>query len=70
METLLLDERPATPASRDRAMAQRVDSFLGVMETYFGGIDESVLPLIGQRIGARRKLQQDIVRSKQLPPAS
>ena len=67
---LVLDERPATPASRDRAMAQRVDSFLGVMETYFGGIDESVLPLIGQRIGARRKLQQDIVRSKQLPPAS
>ena len=68
--TLVLEERPATPVSRDNAMAQRVDSFLGGMETHFGVVDESVLPLIGQRIGARRKLQQDIARSKQFPPAS
>lgn len=69
-DVLVLDECPATPASRDIAMAQRVDSFLGVMETYFGGVDESILQLIAQRIKARGKLQQDIARSKQAPPAS
>jgi len=63
-------ERPAPEKFRGNAIAHRIDVFLGGLEVYFGEADESILPEIERRIQSRRKLRQDIARSKQpRPPA-
>ena len=58
-------ERAAPDKYRDNAVAHCIDGFLGEMEMYFGGADESILEAIGERIRARRQLQATIARSKQ-----
>jgi hypothetical protein len=62
---LKLIEQPAPARYRDNAIAHHIDAFLGGLEVFFGGVDESILPAIEQRIQARRKLRQDLARSKQ-----
>ena len=60
----------APEKNRSNAIAHRIDVFLGNVEVLFGNADESILPMIEQRIQSRRKLQEDIARSKQArPPA-
>ena len=62
---LVYAERPAPEKYRNNAVAHCIDGFLGDMEMYFGGADESILNTVGERIRARRQLQESIARSKQ-----
>ena len=62
---LVYVERPAPEKYRNNAVAHCIDGFLGDMEMYFGGADESILGAVGERIRARRQLQENIARSKQ-----
>lgn len=63
--SLIYAERSAPEKYRSNAVAHCIDGFLGDMEMYFGGADESIVEAIGERIRARRQLQENIVRSKQ-----
>jgi hypothetical protein len=58
-------DHPAPERYRDNAIAHRIDEFLGDMEVLFGGADESILPVIEQRLRARRKLRQEVARARQ-----
>ena len=58
-------EHPAPDKYRNNAVAHCIDGFLGDMEMYFGGADESVLEAVRERIWARRQLQASVARSKQ-----
>ena len=62
---LVYVERSAPEKYRGNAVAHCIDGFLGDMEMYFGGADESILDAVGERIRARRQLQESIARSKQ-----
>jgi len=62
---LVIADSPAPEGSRSNAIAHHVDGLLGELETYFGELDESIGELVGKRVQARRKLQEDIARSKQ-----
>jgi hypothetical protein len=57
--------RPASDKYRDNAIAHLIDGFLGNMEVYFGGVDESILPAIERRMHARRQLREDAARAQQ-----
>jgi hypothetical protein len=63
---LRLHHQPASDKYRENAIAHHIDSFLGGMEVFFGGVDESILPAIERRLQARRKLRQDLASSKNL----
>lgn len=63
----VLDDRSAPEKPRANAIAHRVDGFLGDLETVFGPIDSALLPVIEERIQARRKLREEIGISKQSP---
>jgi hypothetical protein len=65
-----LIDHAAPDEYRRAAIAHRIDTFLSEVEVYFGGVDESVLGTIEQRIQHRQKLQQDIARSKTGAPAA
>ena len=58
-------DRPAPDKNRDNAIAHHIDGFLGDMEVFFGGADESILSLIERRMQARRKLREDVARAQQ-----
>ena len=60
----VIADSSAPEKNRENAIAHRIDRLLGELETYFGGADESVGALIAKRIQVRRKLQEDIARSK------
>ena len=64
-DKLVLHDQPAPEKYRANAIAHRIDVFLGNVEVLFGEPDESILPEIERRIQSRRKLQEDIARSKQ-----
>ena len=61
---LFIADAPAPEKNRENAIAHRIDRLLGELETYFGGTDDNVGALLEQRIQARRKLREDIARSK------
>ena len=63
--TLIYVERPAPEKYRKNAIAHCIDGFLGDMEMYFGGADESILDAVGERIRCRRQLQENVARLKQ-----
>ncbi len=58
-------ERSAPEKYRNNAVAHCIDGFLSDMEMYFGSANESIVGAIGERIRARRLLQENIARSKQ-----
>jgi hypothetical protein len=62
---LVIVDHPASDKYRDNAIAHHIDGFLGDMEVYFGGADESILPVIERRMQARRKLREDVARAEQ-----
>lgn len=62
-------EQPAPPKYRDNAIGHRIDGFLGEFETYFGPADESLLPVIDQRLHERRILREDVARVKRNAPS-
>ena len=62
---LIIEDAPAPEKHRSRVLAQRIDVFLGELETYFGPVEDSLGTLVGQRIRAQRQLREDIERSKQ-----
>lgn len=62
---LVYVERPAPDKYRRNAVAHCIDGFLGDMEMYFGGADESIVDAISERIQSRRRLQESVARSKQ-----
>jgi hypothetical protein len=64
---LKLHHQPASDKYRDNAIAHHIDAFLGGMEVFFGGVDESILPAIERRLHARRKLRQDLASPKPEP---
>lgn len=66
---LFIADAPAPEKYRENAMAHRVDHLLGELETYFGGSDGAGA-LVGRRIQARRKLREDIARSKHGGPGA
>lgn len=68
---LIVTDEPAPEKFRANAMAQRIETFLGTMEGYFGAADPAWLLAIEQRLEARRDLRRRIEQSKQatLPPA-
>ena len=59
---------PASDKYRQNAIAHHVDGFLGDLEVFFGGADESILPLVEERLRARRKLRQDVERAREPRP--
>jgi hypothetical protein len=61
-------DQPAPAKYRDNAITHHIDGLLGTIESYFGGVDETLLPVIEQRIRTRRKLRQNIARSQHSPP--
>jgi hypothetical protein len=63
--SLTIVDRPASDKYRDNAIAHHIDGFLGDMEVYFGGVDESILPMIERRMQVRRKLREDVARAEQ-----
>lgn len=63
--TLVYVERPAPDKYRTNAVAHCIDGFLGEMDMYFGGADESIVDAVGERIRARRRLQESVARLKQ-----
>jgi len=65
VSSLISNERPAPDKYRRNAVGHCIDGFLGDMEMYFGGADESIVDAIGERIRARRRLQESVARSKQ-----
>jgi hypothetical protein len=67
--TLFIADAPAPEKNRENAIAHRIDHLLGELETYFCGCD-GVGALVEQRILARRKLQEDIARSKHGGPGA
>jgi len=67
---LVIADAPAPEDHRANAIAHHIDRLLGDLETYFGGADESIGVLIEKRIQARRKLQEDIARSKRGGPGA
>jgi len=68
-ETLVLREQTAAASFRENAIAHRIDALLGDLESYFGGVEEDqLLPLIQQRIDARRKLRQELSRDHPVQP--
>lgn len=60
---LFIADAPAPAKYRENAIAHRIDRLLGEFEGYFGGSD-GLGALVEQRVQARKKLQQDIARSK------
>jgi hypothetical protein len=69
-EALSILDQLASDKFRNNAIAHRIDGFLGDLEVFFGEADESVLPLIEQRMQARRKIRQEVARARQgAPPA-
>ena len=67
-ERLAFLSKVASEEPRRRAMAHRIDCFLGELETYFGQVDPSMVPLIGERLEARHKLRDDIARAARHAP--
>lgn len=68
--TPVIVDQPAPERYRDNAIAHCIDGFLGNLEVFFGGADESILPRVEQRLQARRKLRENVARAQQgLPPA-
>jgi hypothetical protein len=68
--TLVLAGRPAPAKYRDNAMAQRIDGFLGDLETLFGEADPALVQALEQRLQVRRELRQRIESARQsAPPA-
>jgi hypothetical protein len=67
---LIFRDQPAPEKYRANAIAHHIDGFLSRLETCFGPVDEAILPAIEQRLQARRKLQEDIARSKQPRPTA
>ena len=63
--SLTIVDCPASDKYRDNAIAHHIDGFLGDMEVYFGGVDESILPMIERRMQVRRKLREDVARAEQ-----
>jgi hypothetical protein len=63
-EGYVFTEHAAPARYRENAIGHLIDGFLGDLESYFGTADESLLPVIEQRIRERRKLQQDVARLK------
>jgi len=63
-DALVFHDQPAPTSYRGKAMAHRIDVFLGNLEVLFGEPDESILPEIERRLQFRRKLQADVARSK------
>jgi hypothetical protein len=66
-DRLVFHDQPAPPDYRANAIAHRIDVFLGNLEAVFGEPDESLLPVIQQRLQSRRKLQADIAQSRRGP---
>lgn len=60
---LFIADAPAPEKNRKNAIAHRIDRLLGELEGCFGGTD-GVVAVVEQRVQARRKLQEDIARSK------
>ena len=69
-DALVFDDRAAPKEHRENAIAHHIDSFLSSLDMYFGGAEESILPMIERRLEDRRELRQAIAQSKQAgPPA-
>ena len=66
---LFIADSPAPEKNRENAIAHRIDRLLGELESYFGGSD-GVGELVERRIQARRKLREDIARSKHGSPGA
>lgn len=67
-EVVEVVDRAAPDKYRTNAIHHSIDRFLGEMEVFFGGADESILPLVQQRIAFRSKLRHDIARAQGPPP--
>jgi len=66
-DAVIFHNQPAPPKYRAKAIAHRIDVFLGNLEVLFGEPGESILPEIERRIQSRRKLQADVARSRRGP---
>lgn len=65
---VVLVDRPASEKYRTNAINHCIDAFLGNIETFFGGADESILPAIQERIGARNQLRLEARKAGQASP--
>ena len=64
---MVLVERAAPAAERDRAMIHHVDAFLSRLEVYFGDCESAVPGLIERRAKERRELRERIERARRSP---
>jgi hypothetical protein len=62
---LTIDEQTAPAKAREKAMAHRIDHFLGEMETFYGEANAALVPALEQRLHARQQLRRRIAQAKQ-----
>jgi len=61
---LVVRAHPAPDKYRANAMGHHIDAFLSDMELAFGQADETILPLIAERIESKRRLREQIEKAK------